>query len=183
MKEDDIDGIEGEISTSKEYIEFPDVPVFTEEEIERDLRKIKKGVEDFKKQGKKKEKKEKVTPYLKIPESLAFDDKVPAAGKIVYATYFKFSPQKILDKYPYTFVKQSTLAKHLPLSEDRISKLTILLERERWIEVIRRGQGRSQIVVLLPEKGRTLPNEERQRIRNMANMVWRQYRMDSKTKQ
>lgn len=49
MKDEDIDGIEGEITTG-EYIEFPDIPAFSEEEIERDLKKIKKQVECFKKE-------------------------------------------------------------------------------------------------------------------------------------
>lgn len=138
---------------------------------------MKKQTEEFKKQGKK-----KVTPYSKLPESLVFDDKVPATAKLLYAAYFKFSRQKVLDEYPWTFVRQSKLAAYLKIDRVTVSRLTILLERERWIEIIKRGQGFSQIVVLLPERGRMLPYEKKQRIRDVANAVRRQYFMDVKNR-
>lgn len=170
----DIDEIGEEITTG-EYIEFEDSPIFTEEEIERNSKKIKKQTEGFKKQGKK-----KVTLFSKIPESLIFDDKVPSAAKLLYAAYFKFSRQKDLDEYPWTFVKQSKLAAYLKIDRVTVSRLTILLERERWIEIIKRGQGFSQIVVLLPEKGKTLSNEERQQIKSIVDAVINQHFMDLK---
>ena len=132
--------------------------------------------------GKDKTAEKKVTPYSKIPEGLVFDDKVSSAAKLLYAAYFKFSPQKDLDLYAWTFAGQRKMAECLRIDRTTVSRLVNLLERERWIEIIKRGQGRSQITVLLPEKGMSLLNEDRQRIRSTAEAVIRQYRMDKREK-
>jgi hypothetical protein len=68
------------------------------------------------------------------------------------------------------------------MSENNVQRVTKELERERWIVIIKTGQGFSQITVLLPEKGASLSHEERQRMRNVADAVRKQRFMNSKNK-
>ena len=85
-------------------------------------------------------------------------------ARLVYALYHSYCSQKSMSKKSSTFVGQQRLANELGKSRSFTTRATSELVRNGWISVIRRGQGKSNIVVLHYKKYQTIGKAEQKRI-------------------
>lgn len=90
--------------------------------------------------------------YAQIPEDLVRDSKIPHAAVRLYGIYHTFAQSKRLMSNPRTFVSQETIAKCMGVNYVRVSIWTKHLEDTGWLAINRRGQGKSNIIILHSRK-------------------------------
>ncbi len=99
-----------------------------------------------------------------IPLELLRDNTISPTARLVYALYHSYCSQKSMSKESSTFVSQQRLANDLGKSRSFATNASGELVRNGWISVIRRGQGKSNIVVLHYKKSQTIGKAEQKRI-------------------
>ena len=81
--------------------------------------------------------------FTQVPNILLKDPKVSANAKVVYSMLLSYAWNN-----SYVFPGQERLAEDIGLSQPTIARAVKELEQHGWLEIQRRGQGKTNIYVL-----------------------------------
>jgi hypothetical protein len=91
--------------------------------------------------------------FTQVPNYLLKDPDISANAKVVYSMLLSYAWNN-----SYVFPGQDRMAEDIGLSQPTIARSVKELEEKDWLEIQRRGQGKTNIYVL---KHRVLPNNSR----------------------
>ena len=108
--------------------------------------------------------------FGKVPNNLSFDPTITLQAKGLYAIYHGRSKEKILKVGSFTFMSQKRIAKeNAGKSAAYICQLTKELENTGWLTTIRRGLGKTNIIILHSHQGEKITKEERAKYKIIVN--------------
>jgi DNA-binding transcriptional ArsR family regulator len=81
--------------------------------------------------------------FTQVPNFLLNDPKISANAKVVYAKLLSYAWNN--DR---VFPGQDTMSKDVGMSQSIISRAVKELEEQEWLEIQRRGQGKTNIYIL-----------------------------------
>ena|SRR5689334_9764031 len=81
--------------------------------------------------------------FTQVPNFLLKDPKVSANAKVVYSMLLSYAWNNA-----YVFPGQERMAEDIGLSQPTIARAVKELEQQGWLEIQRRGQGKTNIYVL-----------------------------------
>jgi hypothetical protein len=93
-------------------------------------------------------------PYFAlIPQDLLRDPEMPHAAVRLWALYHSYSQNtKDLRHRPATFVGQEVLSHDMGIDRHQITRHTRVLEQNGWLDSVRRGLGKTNLIVLRGRK-------------------------------
>jgi len=123
--------------------------------------------------------------YINIPTELIHDSDIRPSGRrrssfpfYVFCFIRSLCWKRALKDLPYHFGSQAYLADLIGVSRWAISTAETYLHKIKWIEKIRLGQGKSNIIVLLSYKGQKLSSRELQLIKDRVRLQQRKWKND-----
>lgn len=81
--------------------------------------------------------------YTKVPNHLLVSDRISPGAKLAYAMLLKYVWEK-----DYCFPGQDTLAKEMGVTRQSVNTYIQELQRQKFIDIMRRGQGRTNLYIL-----------------------------------
>ena len=98
--------------------------------------------------------------FTQVPNFLLKDPKVSANAKVVYSMLLSYAWNNA-----YVFPGQERMGEDIGLSQPTIARAVSELERHGWLEIQRRGQGKTNIYVL---KHRITPGNSRKQWKTLG---------------
>jgi len=98
--------------------------------------------------------------FTQVPNFLLKDPKVSANAKVVYSILLSYAWNNA-----YVFPGQERMGEDIGLSQPTIARAVSELKRQGWLEIQRRGQGKTNIYVL---KYRITPGNSRKQWKTLG---------------
>jgi len=90
--------------------------------------------------------------YGKIPQDLLRNPKIESGPKALWALVHSYAKEKDLNGIPTIFTSQEKMGKDLGVTDRTIRRWFEVLKETGWAKIKRRGQGKSNVVLLYSKK-------------------------------